>query len=208
MRHGSLLFLALIVGTVAQAQEPFWPPETDMLARFSYQSSPVQTNGPRQICMSVSQDGDYRMVSSAKTGVDGPILWEGKMSQGQLLTLKRLLTTPAFRSLSGNDAGIIRNHAESFVAEISRVEIRATFQLEGENASVRPRSLPGPPRRLQWLNADDEHPFPRPLAKIVDWMTNFQPKHAKPLDYSEFTRVCPSVGLKFVQPSIASNGHP
>jgi len=207
MRQCSLLFLALILCTAARAQGAYWPPEADLMARFSYERSPFQTDGPRQICMSVSQDGDYRMISSAKTDADGPILWEGKMSQGQLLTLKRLLTRPAFRSLSGNDAGIIRNHAESFVAEVSRVEIRAKFQLEDKNSSAQPTSRPGPPRRLQWLNADDENPFPRALANVVEWMTNFQPKHAKPLEYSEFTKVCPSVGLKFVQPSIALNGH-
>lgn len=202
-----LLFAALFLSTITWAQTT--SQDTDLLARFSYQQSPFQTAGFfHQMCISVSQDGSYRMVTSSKVGADGPILIKGKMSAHQLLTLKRLLIAPAFRSLSGNDAGMIRNHAESFRAEISRVEIRPAFQLLDNDSSQQPRAVPGPPRRLQWLNADDESPFPAPISDVIDWMKRLKPKNAQLFDYSDFADVCPSVGFSLVQPSVATNSQP
>jgi len=62
-------------------------------------------------------------------------------------------------------------------------------------------------QRLQWLNADDESPFPATIEKLVSWMKSFQPKDAREFTYAEFPNVCPSIGLSFVEPSIATNQH-
>lgn len=204
----SLFFAAFLLATaIAWAQGPSQDP--DLLARLSYQQSPFQSDvASHKMCISVFQDGNYRMVSSSRGGADGPILLKGKMSSNQLRALKRLLTAPAFRSLSGNDAGMIRDHAERFMAEISRIEIQPVFQLEDNNSEKQLRSLPAPPRRLQWLNTDDKTPFPVAIANVIDWMKQLKPKNARMFDYSEFPEVCPSVGLSLVQPSVATNGHP
>jgi hypothetical protein len=131
------------------------------------------------------------------------------MADDQLLRLKKVLGAPGFRSLSSNDAGMIRSHAENFRAEVSRGELQPAFQFEDGKSRVRPGFLPAPPRRLHWLNADDESPFPAPIAKVVDWMKNFKPKNAKPFDAWEFPQdVCPSIGFSLVQPSVAANGRP
>lgn len=177
--------------------------DPDLMVRLSYERWPG-----KQACISVSQDGDYRILSPSNTSGDRLRL-KGKMADDQFLRLKKMLGAPAFRSLSSNHAGMIRDHAENFRAEVSRVELQPAFQFEGNKSSVHPRSLPAPPRRLHWLNADDESPFPAPIAKLVDWMENFKPKNAKPFDYWEFPEdVCPSVGFSLVQPSVAANGHP
>jgi hypothetical protein len=198
----SFLAVFLLVTAIACAQGPNHALDPDLLVRLSYERWPGQ-----QICISVSQDGSYHIISPSKA--TGPVRLKGKMVDDQLLRLKKMLAAPAFRSLSSNHAGMIRNHAENFRAEVSQVELQPAFQFEGDKSAVHPRSLPAPPRRLHWLNADDERPFPAPIAQLVDWMENFKPKNAKPFDYSEFPEdVCPSVGLSLVQPTVAANGHP
>jgi hypothetical protein len=193
--------VSLLVTAIAWAQGPNQALDPDLLVRLSYERWPGQ-----QICISVSPDGGYHIISPSKTAV-GPVRLKGKMADDQLLRLKKMLAAPAFRSLSSNHAGMIRNHAENFRAEVSQVELQPAFQFEGNKSAVHPRSLPA--RRLHWLNADDESPFPAPIAKLVDWMENFKPKNAKPFDYSEFPEdVCPSVGLSLVQPSVAAKGPP
>jgi hypothetical protein len=198
-RYSKLLLLVMFLGTIAWAQQRYRSDDPDLLVRLSYERSPSQ----QRICISVSEDGDYRIASSGKALPD-PIRLKGKMDDDQLLRLKKMLAGSALRSLPPNNPGMIRDHAENFTAEISRIESAPAFKLES-TPSGRPRSDPGPPRRLQWLNGDDEAPFPPPIAKLVDWMETFKPKNAKPFDYSEFSDVCPSVGLSFVQPSIAAN---
>jgi hypothetical protein len=61
---------------------------------------------------------------------------------------------------------------------------------------------------LQWLNADGESPFPESVAKIVDWLQQFEPKNGKDFEYTEFPNVCPSGGLRLVQPAVADNQRP
>ena len=177
------------------------------MARLSYERSPFQGDGIRQICIAVSQDGNYTMVSSTN-GTNGPVQLEGKMSEEQFQQLKRSLAAHAFRSLSGNHGGLIRDHAGRFVAEISRIEMPAAFQFQPTVPWSPPRSQPAPPRRLQWLNADDESPFPKPMAKGVEWMKNFEPRNAKALDSAEISDACPTVGLRLIEPSIAAHEHP
>ncbi len=195
-----LLLITFLLGNISvSAQQRSHSVDPDLLVRLSYQRSPFQ----QQICISVSQDGNYRSVSLSNALPD-PIRLKGKMDDDQLLRLKKMLAGSALRSLPPNNPGMIRDHAENFTAEISRIEFPPAFKLES-TPSGRPRSDPGPPRRLQWLNGDDGAPFPPPIAKLVDWMENFKPKNAKLFDYSEFSDVCPSVGLSFVQPSMAAN---
>jgi hypothetical protein len=201
MRQSMKLFLGafLLATAVAWSQEPYHTLNPDLLVRLSYESGwPGQ-----QICISVSQDGDYRIVVPGRVDT---VRLHGKMSEDQLLSLKNMLTAPGFRSLSPNDASMIRNHAENFRAEIWRVEMPPAFKLLDAPAAQL-RTPPAPPRQMHWLNADDENPFPAPIAKIVDWMQNFKPKNAKPLD-SSFGDICPFVGYSLVQPSVATNKHP
>lgn len=207
MRPGLKLLLAafLLVTPVAWAQAPYQAvdpdlgmrlSDSDLLVRLSYERWPG-----RQTCISVFQDGDYRIITPSNQTADRLRL-KGKMADDQLLRLKKMLAAPAFRSLSSNAAGMIRDHAENFRAEVSRVE-----QFDGDKDQVYPRTLSAPPRRLHWLNADDESPFPAPIAQLVDWMENLKLKNAKPFDDREFREdVCPSVGLSLVQPSVAANG--
>lgn len=212
MRQSTKLFFSVFLLTVAVAwaQQPYQALGPDLLVRLSYESWPGQ-----QICISVNQDGDYRVIAPRLADA---LRLKGKMTDDQLLRLKKMLAADAFRSLSSNDAGMIRDHAESFRAEVWRVEMPPAFRLENVPTG-HPRMLPGPPRRMHWLSADDENPFPAPIAELIDWMENFKPKpsdwvenfkrkNAKPFDYPESSDVCPSVGFSLVQPSIAANGHP
>jgi hypothetical protein len=63
-------------------------------------------------------------------------------------------------------------------------------------------------QRLQWLNADGENPFPDSVTKVVIWLKHFEPTDAKLFEYTEFPDVCPSGGLRLLQPSVAANLHP
>jgi len=158
--HAKSLLIAFLLASVATwAQEIYRASNPNLLARFSYERSPFAGSGFQQICMSVFQDGHYRMLSyyrvPSSTGEIGPMRRQGQMTKEQLRQLKNLLTAPAFRSLSGNHGGLIRNYAEDFMAEISRIEVSPTFQLIPATPSGSPRSDPGLPRRLQWLNPDD-----------------------------------------------------
>ncbi|HTT23504.1 MAG TPA: hypothetical protein VMG82_31540 [Candidatus Sulfotelmatobacter sp.] len=193
------LFTVLLLATgVTWAQVPSL--DSDLLVRLSYERWPGQ-----QICISVSQAGDYRIVSPSHITTD-PVLLKGKMADNPLLHLKKLLAAHAFRSIPANHAGMIRDHAENFRAEVWRVEMPPAFRLL-DVPTGHPRTPPGPPRRMHWLNADDESPFPAPIARLIEWMENFKPKNAKPSDNTDFSDVCPSVGLSYVQPSVASSDH-
>jgi hypothetical protein len=205
MRHyPKLLLLVVALGTAVWAQEPYHSDDPDWLARLSYKRSPIPGQDIRQICIAVSQEGNYRMLS-LRDDSRGPTRSQGKMSKDQLLELKKLLIAPAFRSLPGNHGGVIRNYSENFMAEISRVELPVAFQLDEPKPSGPPRSKPGPPRWVQWLNPDDQSPFPASIAQIVDWLKNFKPQNASQLGDSDISNVCPSVGFSLVQPSVATN---
>jgi hypothetical protein len=58
---------------------------------------------------------------------------------------------------------------------------------------------------LEWLNADDADPFPASVGKVVNWLQGFRPKDAIEFSYAEFPDVCPSGGVRLVQPSVADN---
>jgi hypothetical protein len=159
-------------------QEAYQPPDPDLLARFSYQ-------GVQRICVAVSRGGDYRLVRSLDNGQTQRL--HGKIREEQFQQLRKLISDPHFRALSGDHGGLIRQESESFGAEILR-----------DNGA----------QRLQWLNADGESPFPGSVSKIVDWLENFQPTGGKPFEFAEYPQVCPSGGVRLLQPSVAAILHP
>ena len=143
MRPRMMLLLTafLLITAIAWAQGPdravdpdlrIRLSDPDLLVRLSYERWPGQ-----QACISVSHDGDYRILSPSKTSGDRLRL-KGKMADDQLLRLKKMLGAPAFRSLSSNHAGMIRDHAENFRAEVSRVELQPAFQFAGNKSSAHP----------------------------------------------------------------------
>ena len=205
MRQSTKSFLALflLVAAVAWGQQPYREPGADLLVRLSYE----QRWPDQKTCISVSQDGEYQIIAPSYTTSD-PVRRKGKLTDDQLLRLKKMLTAPAFRSLSPNEAGMIRDHAENFRAEIWRVETPPAFRLL-DVPTGHPRTPPRPPRQMHWLNADDASPFPSPIAKLIDWMQDFRPKNAERFDDSAFREdVCPSIGLSLIQPSVAVNQRP
>jgi hypothetical protein len=206
MRHLMIVALALWTSTVL-AQEIYQLETTNLLARLSYASTLAPNHSIRKICISVSQDGSYQMFSWIDDA-KGPRGSQGRMSKDQLQELKALLSAPAFRSLSGNHAGMIRDHAETFMAEISPVEFPAAFQPEGTTPSGPLRGKAIIPRWLQWLNGDGENPFPAPITNVIDWMRTFKPRNARALDYPDRSNVCPAVGFSLIQPSVATNQRP
>jgi len=181
-----------------------WAQETDhhdsaLLARLSYErSGVVQADGVRHVCVAVTRDGEYRIVRTGPLGLTDRL--HGKMPKEQLQQLTKLLASPEFRAVSGDHSGLIRQDAESFAAEIPgpvRDHADGTRQWTERDAW-----------RLQWLNADGESPFPVSVAKVVDWLQQFQPKEGKSFLYAEFPDVCPSSGLRLLQPTVAGNQGP
>lgn len=188
----------LLVPFVVWAQETPRSENSDLLARLSYRTSAaVQRDGLQQMCLAVSRDREYRIVRLA--GEKPMQRLHGTLTKEQFEQLTKLLESPKFRALSGNHGGLIRQDAESFSAEIP---LRDRQQADGTRLGIEPEA-----RRLQWLNADGESPFPDSVAKIVDWLQRFQPKDGKEFEYAEFPDVCPSVGLSLVQPAVADNQH-
>ena len=144
---------------------------------------------PSNICIAVSESGDYRVAMT----LDGrPERLQGKMPDDKLQQLKTLLSSPDFRSLSGNHGGLLRQKGETFAAEILQ-----------QNAAGVARK-----QRVQWLNPDDNNPFPESLLNIISWLKDFRPQGGKQLFYSEFSDVCPSRGFQLLQPSVATNSAP
>jgi hypothetical protein len=176
----------LLISVGLWAQEVYHADDTDLLARLSYDHSAiVHGEDVRQVCIAVSRAGEYRIMRSLTTGETQRL--QGKVRQEQLQQLKTLLKSTELKALSANHGGLIRQDSESFAAEIPRKDGA---------------------QRLQWLNADGESPFPAPVAKVVDWLKHFEPKDAKAFDYAEYPDVCPSGGLRLIQPSVAENGRP
>ena len=187
----------LLVSVSLWAQEVYVYHDPELLARLSYDKSTVaQDEGVRHICVAVSRDGDYRIVRSLESGQTQRL--QGKIPKEQFGQLKTLLGSAEFRVLSGEHGGLIRRESESFGAEIPisgwqpapGIDIRSTL----------PRA-----HRMQWLTADGESPFPSPVAKVVNWLKHIEPINGKVFEYAEYPDVCPTVGLRLLQPSVASN---
>jgi hypothetical protein len=191
-------FLLISLGIWAQASDH--ANDSDLLARFSYANSTVvQSGGVRHVCVAVTREGDYRIVRSTDDGQT--LRLRGKMPKEQFQELTKLLDEAEFRALSGYHGGLIRQDAESFSAEIPG-PMR-------EHADGTPRLwMERDVWRLQWLNADGQSPFPGSVRKVVDWLQRFQPGDGKSFLYAEFPEVCPTGGLRLVQPPVAANRRP
>ena len=192
----SLTAAVLLISVGLWAQEAYHADDTDLLARLSYDHSAiVHGEDVRHVCIAVAREGDYRIMRSSATGEMQRL--RGKMPKEQLEQLNKLLASAEFRALSGEHGGLIRQEAESFGAEIpAATQLPGGIPLE----SATPRA-----HRLQWLNPDGESPFPDPVAKVVDWLKRFEPKDTKTFEYAEYPDVCPSGGLRLIQPSVAEN---
>lgn len=185
----TFLAAAILLSSLGlSAQEPSHSKDHDLLARLSYESSAVvQRDDVRRICVSVSREGDYRIVRLPQEGQTERL--EGKMSSEQIRQLKTLLESPEFLTKSGSHGGLlIRRDSETFAAEIARHE-------DGT-------------QHFQWLNADGETPFPPSVAKVVDWLKHFEPTDARSFVYTEYPDVCPSSGFRLLQPTVAANRRP
>ncbi len=202
MRQFTVLAIAvfLALSAVSFAQQQLQSADPDLLVRVSYASS-----NSTQICASISQDGDYRILW-LKNSLTDPTLLKGKMGQNELLRLKKTLAGLEREPLLPNHSNLIRDHAERFAAEISRIEFPSKFKLL--DAPTNPATPDGSPHRVQWLNPDNQNPFPELIAKLVDWMRRFQNADGELWDMLAMDNICPSVGLSYVQPSIATNVHP
>ncbi len=202
MRQFTVLAIAvfLAVSTASFAQQEMESADPDLLVRVSYASSYGV-----QMCASITQDGDYRILS-LKDSLTDPTLLKGKMGQDELLRLKKTLAALEKGPLLPKSADLIRDHAERFAAEISKIEFPPKFKLLDAPTS-RPATPDGSPLRVQWLNPDNQNPFPAPIAKLVDWMRGFQNANGELRGKLAMDNICPSVGLSYVQPSIAENRH-
>jgi hypothetical protein len=194
-----LIVSFLLISLGLWAQEGNRLNDSDLLARLSFERSwMAQEGGIRHVCVAVSRDGDYRIVRTDYLGQT--LRLHGKMPGEQFQQLTKLLEAAEFRALSGNHGGLIRQGAESFTAEIPGVS--------REHADALGRWLDHDVWRLQWLNGDGESPFPGAVAKVVDWLRQFQPKGGKSFSYAEFPDVCPTGGFRLLQPAVAENQQP
>jgi hypothetical protein len=190
----------LLVASCSIGQERYRSPDPDLKARLSYDNSGVVV-GPgtvRHVCVAVSWDGDYRIERSLNDGQTQRL--HGKMPKEEFRQLNKLLEAAEFRSLSGDHGGLIRQESERFAAEIP-------FGDRWREDGAR-KWLEHDAWRLQWLNADGESPFPASVSTVVDWLKRFQPKDGKSFEYAEYPDVCPTGGLRLLQPAVAQNSHP
>jgi hypothetical protein len=189
----------LLISLSVWAQDGNRLNDSDLLARLSLERSGiVQEGGVRHVCVAVSRDGDYRIVRTDYLGQ--ALRLHGKMPKEQLQQLTKLLEAAEFRALSGYHGGLIRQDAESFGEEIPGVT--------GEPSDATQQWIEPDVWRLHWLNADGESPFPGSVAKVVDWLRQFQPKGGESFSYAEFPDVCPSSGFRLLHPAVAENQQP
>lgn len=201
-RFAGTILVAALLGMSANLSAQIYPwHDADVLARLSYNASTAR------ICLEITLDGAYRMQRSVESVrsvrstpsteldlLNGPQRLEGKLSKREFRDLEALLDSRDFRSLGNNHAGLIRQDAENFAAEIP---------IPGRRGEVDQRTL-----RVQWLKADDGSPFPATIENLVSWIKNLQTKNAHSFTSGEFPDVCPRGGVSLVQPSIADNKHP
>jgi hypothetical protein len=169
------------------------------LARLEYATSAATERGDlRHVCVAITLDGEYQIIRST---VDKPTEYlRGQLSKDRFDKLKTLLSSKEFRSQSGTLGGLIRQDSENFRAEMPRPlkkRADATYLLPERESW-----------RLEWLNADNTAPFPHSISKVVHWLQSFEPKDSKEFSYADFPNVCPSGGLRLVQPSVADNQRP
>ncbi len=172
------------------AQEVKHDPAPQIMARLSYDNSGViqEEHAIRHICIAVSVNGDYKIVRSIDQGKTQRL--EGKIPSDQFQQFRKAIESLELRGLSADQGGLIRRESERFAAE---------FVPPG------PPQLEDKSKRVEWLNADGENPFPKSVARVVDWLKNFEPRDGKVFTYADYPDVCPSGGLRLLQPSLTEN---
>ncbi len=176
---GLIVLIAVAVSASdydAQARDQ----DLSLLARLSYQNSSVQSPATQQsqhICLSVYVDGHYRVLRTNEAGY--PQMQEGKLTNDQLNQLQFLLNSSDFRSLSGSHGSLVRGKSENFIAEIPRAK------------NV---------QHVVFTIADETPRFPKAVAYVVKWLTNFTPVNAITIEQSEFPDVCPRMQMSPVEP--------
>ncbi len=191
MRFFAQLFFTAAVLLVSSglSAQIYYSHDADLLARLSYNNSSMETGRLQHICVAVFRDGGYRVVRTKSPNTQ----WlEGTMPKEQFEQLKNLLVSAEFKALVGNHGGLLRQESESFGAEVPVPEVQHD----------KDRTL-----RIQWLNPDGDSPFPGPMLKVVNWLKHFEPTDGKEFEHSENPDVCPTVGLRMLQP-VASNRNP
>jgi hypothetical protein len=183
----SLMMTALLLGSAGlSAQEVYHSQDPDLFARLSYDTSPtVQQDEIRHVCIAVSREGDYRIVRSVDPEHTQRL--RGKMSEQQFQQLRTLLSRPDFRNIADNQGGLVRQTFERFGAEVVRDQGN---------------------QKLDWLNGDNENPFPSSVSQVLDWLKHFEPRHASPFERAEYPDVCPGGGLRLLRPPLAENVYP
>jgi hypothetical protein len=188
-------FLAAVVILASvglDAQEASHPDNADFLARLSYDSS-ATGGGMRvqRICIAVSLGGDYRIVRLLDSGLTQRL--QGRISPEQFQQLRSALLSAEFRRLSGSHVGVIRQESESFAAEVP---------VPGWHGGV------DKTQRLQWLNADGDNPFPNSVARIINWLENFEPKDGKPFVDERFKCELNRRKSKFERSGLVTSNNP
>ncbi len=175
------------------------PAGAQTLARLAFDTTAATQRGDlRHVCMSITRDGEYQIIRSE---VDKPTEYlRGQMSVDQFDALKKMLSSKQFHSQSRNLGGLIRQDSESF-----RAEMPVPLTKRADGTYILP---PSEAWRLEWLNPDDAAPFPHSISQVVHWLRSFEPKDGQEFSYTEFSQVCPSGGVRLVQPSIADNQRP
>jgi hypothetical protein len=196
----TFLTAILLLASVSIAQQATPSASAAVLGRLSYDNSGFAQPGSLvHVCFVVSKNGDYRILRSSNDGHTQSL--HGNVPKQEFRQLSNLLQAPELRNLSGNGGGLIRQEAETFAAEIA---VRGRWHDDGYGTKwLEPQTW-----RLQWLNADGETPFPSPVAKLVDWLKKFEPRNATRFEATEFSDVCPSGGMRLVQPSVSENLRP
>ena len=108
-------------------------------------------------------------------------LVQGNLPPEELGKLGKLLGDPDFLKITGSTPRILRQGAETFVAEVPR-----------ENGV----------QRAVLSNADGENPFPHSAEEIVNWLRRFKAEGGTPLKVSE-EDICPSATLQPANPATA-----
>lgn len=185
LRATSLLSTFALLAAALSAQDAAHPSRGNLLARLSYNSTLAKHELNRNVCVAVWEDGSYRAMLPFDN--EQMTRLKGKLPQEQLQQLKSLLGDREFQSLSGNHGGLIRNESANFRAEVPRAD------------NV---------QRVQWLQSDEGTPFPVAVSNVVEWLQHFQPSDSERFDEAEYRDICPSGGLRYVQPTVAANQDP
>ncbi len=194
-----LLALSILLpATVLWGQQVDKPSDSEPLARLAYDTTALTRRGDvSHVCLAITRDGEYQIIRS--TNEEPTQYLRGQMSKDQFQELKSLLSSKEFRSQTGTHTGLIRQDSESF-----RAEMPIPLKKRADGTYILP---PPDSWRLEWLNADDAAPFPDSIAEVVNWLQSFQPKNGKEFSYTDFPNVCPSGGMRLIQPTIATNEH-